>query len=298
MKRSRRDVVAVVVHGGANVRSRNLLLCMLAVALTASPVRAEGPGLETLELGSGPTVVMVPGIGGTRTDWLQTVKRLRDRYHCVMVEIPGQGKSPLPEPFSLQAAAQALDAVIAKQKPESTIVVANGVGGTLALLAASAHPEHLRGLMLIDAPLKSPVPVTDQQREQLKRIMDENYDQFSQMAFSRMGRDSTESALLFALMAAVPPATVKSYFRELVSADANRELKELKVPLALAFTERSWKAGNSAGTVMRSFGMEDSTLAVPLRIANAGRLPMKDQPDTLAAWISGFAARNFAGKKK
>lgn len=279
------------------MRSRKLLLCMLAVALTAPPVRAEGPGLETLELGTGPTVVMVPGIGGTRTDWLQTVKRLRDRYHCVMVEIPGQGKSPLPEPFSLQAAAQALDAVIAKQKPESTIVVANGIGGTVALLAASAHPEHLRGLMLIDTPVKSPLPIPDQQRTQIIKFMEENYDQFSRMLFSSMGRDSAESTQLFALMAAVPPATVKSYFREMFSADANRELKELKVPLALAFTERSWKAGYSAGTVMRSFGMEDSTLAAPLRIANAGRLPMKDQPDTLATWISGFAARSFAGKK-
>ena len=279
------------------MRIRKLLLGMLAIALTASPVRAEGPGLETLELGTGPTVVMVPGVGGTRTDWLQTVKRLRDRYHCVMVEIPGQGKSPLPEPFSLQAAAQALDAVIAKQKPESTIVVANGIGGTVALLAASAHPERLRGLMLIDTPVKSPLPIPDQQRAQIIKFMEENYDQFSRMLFASMGRDSAESTQLFALMAAVPPATVKGYFREMFSADANRELKELKVPLALAFTERSWKAGTSAGTVMRSFGMEDSTLAAPMRIANAGRMPMKDQPDTLATWISGFAARSFAGKK-
>lgn len=297
MKRSGRGMVAAVVHGGTNVRSRNLLLCMLAVALTAPPVRAEGPGLETLELGVGPTVVMVPGIGGTRTDWLQTVKRLRDRYHCVMVEIPGQGKSPLPEPFSLQAAAQALDAVIAKQGPESTIVVANGVGGTLALLAASAHPEHLRGLMLIDAPVKSPLPIPDQQRTQIIKFMEENYDQFSRMLFSSMGRDSAESTQLFALMAAVSPVTVKSYFRELFSVDANRELKELKVPLAVAFTERGWKAGSSPGTVMRIFGIEDSTLASPLRIANSGRLPMKDQPDTLATWISGFATRSFAAKK-
>ncbi len=280
------------------MKSRMLLLCTLAVALTASLVRADGPGLQTLEMGTGPTVVMVPDLGGSRTDWLQTVKRLRNRYHCVMVEIPGQGTSPLPDPFSLQAAAQALDAVVAKQKPDSTIVVGNGFGGVLALLAASAHPEHLRGVMLIDTPIKSPIPVSDQERDGLAKYIDENYPQFLQMAFSKMGRDSTESARLYAMMAAVPPATVKAYLRKILGADANRELKELKVPLALALTEQEWKAGASAGTAMHASGIEDTTLARPLRIANAGPQPMKDQPDTLATWISGFAARSFAGKRK
>jgi pimeloyl-ACP methyl ester carboxylesterase len=275
-----------------------MLLCTFAVALTASPVLADGQGLQTLELGTGPTVVMVPGLGGSRTDWLQTVKRLRDRYHCVMVEIPGQGTSPLPEPFSLQAAAQALDAVIAQQKPESTIVIGYGYGGTLALLAAAAHPEHLRGVMLIDTPIKSPIPVTDQERDEFTKFIEENYQQFTQMAFSKMGRDSAENVRLFAIMAAVPPATVKAYLRNILGADANRDLKELKVPLALAFTEGEWKAGASAGTTMRAIGIEDTTLAMPRRIANAGPQVMKDQPDTLATWISGFTARSLAGKRK
>jgi hypothetical protein len=86
---------------------------------------------------------------------------------------------------------------------------------------------------------------------------------------------------------------VKAYLRHMLGADSNRELKELKVPLALAFTEKAWPAGTSAGTTMRVFGMEDTTLATPMRIANAGPQPMKDQPDALAAWISAFAARSF-----
>jgi pimeloyl-ACP methyl ester carboxylesterase len=225
------------------------------------------------------------------------VKRLRDRYHCVMVEIPGQGTSPLPDPFSLEAAAQALDAVVAKQKPESTIVIGYGYGGTLALLAAAAHPGHLRGVMLIDTWIKSPIPISDQQRDQFVKFLDENYQAFSQMAFSKAGRDSAESARLYAMMAAVPPATVKAYLRHMLAADRNRDLKELKVPLALAFTEKAWKAGESAGTTMRAFGMEDTTLASPLRIANSGPQPMKDQPDAVASWISEFAVRSFAEQR-
>ena len=252
--------------------------------------------LKTTEVGHGPTIVFVPGLGGARLDWMPTTKRLLATHHVVMVDLPGQGDSPLPEPFSLQAAAEALDGVLAKQNADSTVVVGAGVGGLLALLAVSAHPEHARGIVLIDAQVKSPIPIPDQQREQLFRYMDDNYQAFSQMAFSRMGRDSTENVRIMAQMAAVPAATVKAYFHQLIGIDANKEAKALKRPMALLFTDRIWKSGMSWGTVAKGFGWDDSTIAVPRRITNAGYFVMKDQPDTLADIVRTFAAAQW-GKK-
>ena len=91
------------------------MAAVVACVLAATLARAGDAGPGVLELGSGPTVVLVPGLGGTRTDWLPTVKRLREQFHCVVVDVPGQGYSPLPDPFSLTAAAAALDAVVARQ---------------------------------------------------------------------------------------------------------------------------------------------------------------------------------------
>ncbi len=280
------------------MKLRALWISALVVATTAALVHADGPNLQTLEMGTGPTIVFVPGLGGTRTDWLPTVKKLRDRYHCVMVEIPGQGSSPLPDPFSLQAASLSLDALLATQKAESTIVVGSGLGGMLALGAAAAHPEHVRGVFLIDTRLKSPFPIPDQQRDQIIKFMDENYEQFSQMAFSKMGRDSIENVRLYALMAAVPPATVKAYFRQIFGADSNNDVKGLKVPLAAVFTERQWKEGASAGATLKAFGYDDTTAVAPRRIANAGMLVMKEQPDTLATMVAGFATQSFATPRR
>ena len=42
---------------------------------------------------------------------------------------------------------------------------------------------------------------------------------------------------------------------------------------------------------------EDTTVAVPVRIANSGPMVMKDQPDTLATLIAALAAKGFAAKK-
>jgi pimeloyl-ACP methyl ester carboxylesterase len=281
-----------------DVRFRGLVASVLvATVATAALVQAQGAGLQTLEMGAGPTVVLVPGLGASRTDWLPTVKRLKERFHCVMVEIPGQGTSPLPDPFSLQTAAGALDAVVAKQKGDSTIIVGDGVGGVLALMSASAHPEHQRGVLLIDTHVKSPLQIQDQQREGMMRYIDENYDPFLQSAFKKMGRDSAESARLYAMMAAVPPVTVKAYIREMISMDANSDLRNLRVPLAMALTDSVWKPGRSWGACAKQLGMDDSTRVTGVHISNSGPMVMKDQPDSLAAIITAFAAKGFATKK-
>lgn len=274
-----------------------LFALVLAAAVTAAFANPK-PGLQTNEMGSGgAAIVLVHGIGGSRTDWLPTVKRLKDRYRVVMVELPGHGSSPLPEPFSLEAAADAVGEVIARQKAESTIVAGHGLGGLLALQALARQPGRARGLVLMDVALKSPIPVDDQQIKRLVRFMDESYPAFSQMAFSKMGRDSAESAILYAKMSTVPAVTVKSFMRHLLLVDANRDLKSLGMPVELVFSERAWKGGATWGEVARSLGYEDTTVAVPRRIADAGTMVMKDQPDTLAALLSAYADARFAAKK-
>jgi pimeloyl-ACP methyl ester carboxylesterase len=214
-----------------------------------------------------------------------------------MVELPGHGTSPLPDPFSLEAVADAVDSVIALQKPESTIVVGQGVGGMIAVQALARHPGHARGLVLIDAQMKSPVPVDDQMVTQLVRFMDTNYDTFSRMVFTGMGRDSAEKELLLAKAANVPPATVKAYFRTLLLADANRQLKSLGFPVRMVVTERLWPAGELWGPLSKKMGMDDSTSVEPRRVAKTGAFIVKDQPDTLAAILSEYAVERFAAKK-
>ncbi|MFN8587285.1 MAG: alpha/beta hydrolase [Candidatus Eisenbacteria bacterium] len=281
------------------MRLLRLVLAALALAavVLAARVQADPPAApQTTELGRGTTIVFVHSLGAGRMDWMPTARKLIGRYRVVLVDLPGHGTSPLPDPFSLEAAAELLDAVIARQKAESTVVVGQGVGGMIALKAVAAHPDHSRGLLLLDTAVKSPLPVGEQEIAQITRFMDDNYATFLQMAFSRMGRDSTESAKLFAMMSAAPPATVKAYLRSLFTADANRDLKSLKTPPALVFTERMWKPGTSWGTLAKGAGYEDSTFAAPRRLAGAGMLVMKDQPDTLAAIVSEFANARVAAK--
>src|SRR5947207_9316839 len=85
--------------GSTHAARRVLALACAAVALAAR-VRAEPVQLKTTEMGHGPTIVFVHALGGSRSDWLPIARKLLGRYRVVLVDLPGHGESPLPDPFS------------------------------------------------------------------------------------------------------------------------------------------------------------------------------------------------------
>ena len=268
-----------------------------ALLAHAVPARAEPVALKTTELGRGPTIVFVHGLGGSRNDWLPTARRLLAHYRVVLVDLPGHGDSALPEPFSFATVGEALDGVLAKQNPDSTIVVGHQFGGRAALAALAAHPGRARGLLLLDVPLGLPIPMDDQNKKQFLDFMDNQYEVVAKMMFSKLGRDTTQSAAIFAMITQTQPATVKAFVREGFYSDANRDAKALKLPVQRVATSLVWKPDVTLGAVLKRLGWEDTTGTL-LRLPDSGYWAMKDQPDTLAAIIGKFAAARFAPAKK
>lgn len=267
----------------------SLVLASRPLAQTASP--------KTTELGRGPTIVFVHGLGATRSDWMPTARKLIGRHRVVLVDLPGHGETPLPEPFSFAAVGEALDQVLARQNPDSTIVVAHQLGGRAALAAMAAHPGHARGLILLDVPLGIPAQIDDQQKKGFLDFMDRSFEVVSKMMFSNLGRDTTQSKAIYAVFTQTSPATVKAFIREGFYSDGNKDARALKVPYQVLATSRVWKPDATSGAMLKLLGWEDTTLAVR-RVPDTGYWAMKDQPDSLAAWIGEFAAASIAAKKK
>ena len=272
-------------------RAAVIALSLIGILLAASAPSAPPVQLRTIEFGTGPTIVLVPSLGTGRMTWMPTARRLLAGHHVVLVDLPGHGDSPLPDPFSLEAAAEAVDQVVAKQPAESTVVVGQGVGGLLALMAASAHPSHQRGLVVVDLALRSPLPIDDQMKGKFSEFMDQNYDTFLQLVFGHSGRDSMQSLSIHAMAAQVPPNTMKAYFRSLLNADGTHALRDLKTAILPVFTEHLLPKAEDWPAVSKQLGWADVGSFMPRRIAGAGSLVASEQPDSLALAISDFSRR-------
>jgi pimeloyl-ACP methyl ester carboxylesterase len=268
---------------------------LLSVGTPGAAAPLEAP--KTLELGKGPTLVIVHDMGGNRMSWMPTVRKLIGRHRVVLVDLPGHGESALPDPFTLEAAAEALDLVLAKQNPDSTVLVGKGVGGMLSLLDLKAHPGRARGVVLIETGLKSSLKIDDQEITYFLRQLDANYDQILKMIYARLGRDSIQGVAIHAMAAQTPPATIKKYLGASLTSDGTPALKALQVPFLFVATDRMLRGGKSQGAALRDLGYEDTTAVQVRRIRDAGYMVMQDQPDTLAAVISEFTARTLAKTK-
>ena len=282
-------------------RARFLVPAALVAAVLlacVTPLRAAAPvAPKALEVGRGPAIVIVHGLGSGRLVWMPTARKLVGSYHVVLVDVPGHGDSPLPDPFTLEAAAEALDQVIARQNPDSTVLVGHGLGAMLLLQELKAHPGRARGLVMLDGSLKSPVKAEDS--EQIKwfnRMLDERYDDFMKMLYSQAGRDSAEGVRIRAQVAQVPPATMKTYYRAVFTADLTPAFKALTVPYLYVATDRMLKDSDWP-TIGKMAGFEDPAAVPVRRIAGSSTLVMQDMPDSLAAVISQFATQALAAKR-
>jgi pimeloyl-ACP methyl ester carboxylesterase len=275
---------------------------LLAVAflLFVAPPGAAAPLVapKTLELGKGPTIVFIHGLGENRMVWMPTARKLVSKHHVVLVDLPGHGESPLPDPFTLEAAAEELDLVLAKQNPDSTVIVGQGEGGMLALLDLKAHPGRVRGIAAIGTELKSPLKVDDQEIKYFLDKLDANYDQMLKRMATASGRDSTEGLAIHAMAIQTPRPTMRSYIEALLTADATTALKSFQSPFLFIAPDHIFKGGKTTGTMLREYGYPDTASVAVRRIANAGTLVMQGQPDTLAAVIAEFTVRTLAAKKK
>ena len=98
--------------------------------------------------GSGPGLVLLPGVGGTATGtWRTLVDSLAAEYTLLLPDLPGSGSSPLPG-GRLEASTVA-DQVVATARGAglSDFAIAGfSVGAAVAVKVAARHPAHVRGL--------------------------------------------------------------------------------------------------------------------------------------------------------
>lgn len=130
-------------------------------------VEVDGGRIHYLEQGSGPTLLLIHGLGGQMRNFTHSLlERLKGDYRLIIVDRPGSGYSTRPQGASATIRAQAdtvarfMDAL----RLERPLVVGHSLGGAIALSLALNHPEKVGGLALL-APLthaQSEVPAAFQ----------------------------------------------------------------------------------------------------------------------------------------
>jgi pimeloyl-ACP methyl ester carboxylesterase len=104
-----------------------------------------------LDVGAGPSVILIHGFGGSMWQWEQQQHALSQHFRVLTLDLPGAGLSDKPEidyrpDQMLDFFIGFMDAV----KIQQATLVGNSMGGGLAISMALAHPTRVAKLVLID----------------------------------------------------------------------------------------------------------------------------------------------------
>ena len=102
--------------------------------------------------GSGPTMVLVHGLGGSHLNWLAVGPALAARARVLAPDLAGFGRTPLAgRSAHVRANAQLLDRFIDAVAEGPATLIGNSMGGLLAMMEAERQPEKVTRLVLVGA---------------------------------------------------------------------------------------------------------------------------------------------------
>lgn len=102
--------------------------------------------------GSGPTLVLVHGLGGSHHNWLWVGEKLARHARVVAVDLVGFGLTPLAgRSANVHALQVMLDRFIQAVSPQAPVILmGNSMGGCIAVLQAARNPQRVSGLVLVN----------------------------------------------------------------------------------------------------------------------------------------------------
>lgn len=111
-----------------------------------------GQKINYVEAGSGPTVILLHGLGGSTQAWGFNIAPLAEKYHVVVLDQIGFGKSDKPlVNYRIRTYVDFLDQFCKQLKIERATLVGNSMGGWIAAAYTAAFPDRVDKLVLVDA---------------------------------------------------------------------------------------------------------------------------------------------------
>lgn len=104
-------------------------------------------------VGRGPVVLMTHGFGASSHMFAANARSLAEDHSVVSWDIRGHGQSgspPDPDAYSPVLAVADMAAILDSVGADRAVVAGHSLGGFLSLAFTLAHPERVRGLILID----------------------------------------------------------------------------------------------------------------------------------------------------
>ena len=251
------------------------------------------------DIGNGPPVVLLHGLGCGQRMWLHQIRALKDRFRVIAYDQRGHGLTDAPALATSYSAAHLtrdLTGVLDALNIERAAIVGFSLGGGPALALAASKPERVSRLVLADvgAGADDPVKIEAMARRWIDLIRRGEIDELvcdmlrSELFKVYARRDLRRRNHMAALIRATPLDGLRFTLSEVL---AKRKslfrltgvLKSLKVPTLILVGQQDYVCSKAAKLLAQS--IPNARLEI---IENSGHMAPLEQPTAFNAALLEF----------
>jgi pimeloyl-ACP methyl ester carboxylesterase len=231
---------------------------LMSVLVTASATQSmskpsEHPSSQRISVqtqGSGPDVILIPGLASSREVWADLASTLRMSHRIHLVELAGFASTPAisnPEGKVVAPAVEAIADYIQTQHIKAPAIVGHSLGGEIALMLGARHTDQVGRLMIVDALpfytlMIDPAATTDSAvrhatttRDWLLGQSPEQIKESQRTSIIRLAKTEAARPALVAAGINSDRKTVADAVYELMITDLRPELARIKAPIEIVY---------------------------------------------------------------
>jgi pimeloyl-ACP methyl ester carboxylesterase len=219
--------------------------------ISTTPAGFTSDRIDVTTRGSGPDVILIPGLATHRDVWNGVAEQLDGRYRLHLVQVRGFAGVPAAANADGLVSAPVADEIaryVRELRLDRPAVIGHSMGGSIGMMVAARNPGLVGRLMVVDMPpfmggmyvsanatSDSVRPIADQLRA---RVLAEDAGSPSSMLhgmFSGMTASDSMRAFLLRNIRESDPRTVANAFHELIVTDLREDIRRITVPMMLMY---------------------------------------------------------------
>jgi 3-oxoadipate enol-lactonase len=253
--------------------------------------------LSYSEVGRGTPVVLLHGFPLSAAIWQQQQERLGEHYRVITPDLRGHGRSPAPSGvYEMDLLARDVLALLDALEIKKAAILGHSMGGYVTLAACKLAPERLVALGLIASQAGADTEEGRQGRYKLaERVATEGRKAVAEAMLPKLFAPHLPAAAPIVeqvrqmILNTEPTGIIGALMGMAVRPDCGPLLPNLSIPVLVLTGDQDQIIPPAKAKAIAS-AIRTATLTT---VANAGHMPMLEQPEATTTAIRGFL--NAAG---